>query len=179
MKGLLANATNDLNAILSTKLVSCSSVLKDSKVTATEAFTSTNMVAPEITTNTDAQVEADMISMFRLAAIGAKEGAAAGISKVLGTDITDTTCCTTDGQDFTMVDEYTLYALMQAVIGGVESPATTYMCKLYVSLFSIKLNFRIKMVVNVKRLRSQATKSKGYEVTVGEEVIFVIIITNV
>ena len=179
MKGLLAKAPNDLNAILSTKLVSRSSVLKESKATAARESTSTNTVAPEITSNNDAQDEADRINMFRLAAIGAKEGAAAGISKVVGTDITDATLRTTDGQDFKTVDEYTLYALMRAVIEGAERPATIDVRKLYVSLCSTKFDFRIKMVVNVERLRSQAAKSKGYGVKVGEDVIVLIIIANI
>ena len=93
--------------------------------------------------------------MFRLAAIGAKEGAAAGISKVVGTDITDATLRTTDGKDFKTVDEYTLYVLMRAVIEGAERPETIDVRKLYVSLCSTKFDFRIKMVVNVERLRSQ------------------------
>ena len=72
MKGLLAKDPNDLNAILLTKLVSRRSVLKESKAITAKESTSTNIVAPEITSNTDAQEEADRINMFRLAAIGAK-----------------------------------------------------------------------------------------------------------
>ena len=117
--------------------------------------------------------------MFRLSAIGAKEGAAAGISKVVGTDITDATLCTTDGQDFKTVDEYTLYALMRAVLEGAERPATIDVRKLYVSLCSTKFDFCIKKVVNVKHLCSQAAKSNGYDVKVGEDVIVLIIIANI
>ena len=117
--------------------------------------------------------------MFRLAAIGAKEGAAAGISKVVGTDITDATLRTTDGQDFKTVDEYTLYALVRAVIEDAERPSIIDVRKLYVSLCSTKFDFRIKMVINVERLRSQAAKSKGYGVKVGEDVIVLIIIANI
>ena len=116
MKVLLAKAANELKSILSTKLVTRSSVLKDSKATAAAASTSTTTVEPEIKSNADAQEEANRIKMFRLAAISAKEGAAAGISKVVGTDITDSTLRTNDGQDFKTVDEYTLYALMRALI---------------------------------------------------------------
>ena len=117
--------------------------------------------------------------MFRLDAIGAKEGAAAGISKVVGTDITDATLRTTDGQDFKTVDEYTLYALMRAVIEGAERPATIDVRKLYVSLCSTKFDFRIKMVANVEHLRSQTAKYNGYGVKVGEDVIVLIIIANI
>jgi hypothetical protein len=105
MKRLLAATTNSLNAILPTKLVTRSSVLEASKTAAAAESTSTNTVDPEIMTNVNAQEEADRINMFRLASIGAKEGAAAGISKVVGTDITDATLCTNNGQDFKTVDK--------------------------------------------------------------------------
>ena len=120
-----------------------------------------------------------MINMFRLAAIGAKEGAAAGVSKVIGTGITDAILRTTDRQDIKTVDEYTLFDLMQAVIEGAERPATTDVHKLYVSFCSTKLDFCIKMIVNVERLRSQAAKSNSYGVKVGEDVIVLIIIANI
>ena len=63
--------------------------------------------------------------MFRLASIGAKEGVAVGVNKVVGTDITDSNLRTTNGQDFKTVDDYTMQDLMRAVIEGVELPATT------------------------------------------------------
>ena len=105
MKGLLADATNDLNSIKSTNLVNRSSILKSSKRSTEAATTLANAtIEPEITSNQDAQEESDRLNMFRLAAIRAKEGVAAGISKVVGTDIMDTTLRTTDGHDFKTVD---------------------------------------------------------------------------
>ena len=68
---------------------------------------------------------------------------------------------------------------MRAVIECAERPATIDVRKLYVSLCSTKFDFRIKMMVNVKRRRSQAAKSNGYGVKVGEEVIVLIIIANI
>ena len=97
----------------------------------------------------------------------------------MGTDITDTTLRTTNGQDFKTVDEYTLYALMRAVIEGAERPATIDVRKLYVSLCSTNFDFRIKMIVNVERLRYQAAKSNGYGVKLGEDVIVLIIIADI
>ena len=84
----------------------------------------------------DAQEDADRINMFRLAAIGAKDGAAPVISKVLGTDINNAMLCTTDGQVFRTVDKSTLYAIMRAVIEGTERTATIDVRKLDVSLCS-------------------------------------------
>ena len=67
---------------------------------------------------------------------------------------------------------------MQAVIEGAERPATNDMRKLYVNLYSKKIDVRVKMVMNFERLRSQAAKSSGYDVTVGKDVICLIIIAN-
>ena len=64
MKGLLSKADNKLNLILLTKLVTHSSVLKESNATTAAVSTSTTTVEPEIKTNADAQEEADRINMF-------------------------------------------------------------------------------------------------------------------
>ena len=59
IEGLISGTTNNLNAILSTKLVSRASILKASKNTASAASTSCRVDEPEIKTNPDAQEEAD------------------------------------------------------------------------------------------------------------------------
>ena len=68
---------------------------------------------------------------------------------------------------------------MRAVFEGAERPATTDLRKLYVNLCSTKFDVWYKMVVNVDRLRSQATTSNVYGVTVGEDLIILIIISNI
>ena len=82
-----------------------------------------------------------MLNMFRLAVIGSKEGVAAVISKVVSTNITDTTIRTTDGYNFKSVDEYNLYDLTHAIIEGAERPATNDVHKLYANICSKKIDF--------------------------------------
>ena len=107
MRGLLCNQPNDINKLKSNKVVTRSSILAASKAAAAtatrDAGAGAPKVEPEITTNDDARDEADRVNMFRLAAIGAKEGVAAGIRAVVGSAITDNTLRTTDGQDFCTV----------------------------------------------------------------------------
>ena len=62
-------------------------------------------VQPEITTNSEAHEEADRQNTYRLAAIGVKEGVAAGIATIVGKDITKSILRTTDGISFKSVDE--------------------------------------------------------------------------
>ena len=117
--------------------------------------------------------------MFRLAAIGAKEGVSVGVSKVFGTDITIPALRTTDENYFKIVDGHSLHDLMIAVTEGAERPATTDVRQLYVNLCSTTFYFRSMMVVHVKRLRSQAAKSNGYSVSVSEVFIVLIGISNI
>ena len=83
VRGLLGNQPNAINKLKSNKVATRSSILAASKAAAAtatrDAVTGAPKVEPEITTNDDARDEADRVNMFRLAAIGAKEGVAAGI----------------------------------------------------------------------------------------------------
>ena len=109
MKGFLADTVNTLTAIKFIKVVSRASVLKASKRAAEEASRNSASgdptVEPEIKTNQDTQEEADRLNIFRLVVVGFKEGVTAEISKVVGTNITDTTLLTTDGQDLKSIDK--------------------------------------------------------------------------
>jgi len=85
MKGLLSTATNTLTEYKATISIKRKDVLKDSKDAAARLSSSSGTtVQAEIVTNSDAQEEADRQNTYRLAAIGVKEGVAAGITKIVG-----------------------------------------------------------------------------------------------
>ena len=67
---------------------------------AAAASTSTLMVDSEITTNADAQEDADWQNTARVAAIGVNVGIAAGITALVGKHITNPILRTMDGTDF-------------------------------------------------------------------------------
>ena len=95
-------------------------------ISETQAASSTNnIVASEITTNANAQDEADRQNTARLAAIGVKEAIAAAITSIVGAQITNPILHTTDASDFWTVDEYELHQLLSAVKGGAERPSAT------------------------------------------------------
>ena len=64
------------------------------------ASSTINIVAPEITTNSNAQDGADRKNTARLAAIGLKEAIVAAITSIVGAQITNPILRTTDGSDF-------------------------------------------------------------------------------
>ena len=95
-------------------------------ISETQAASSTNnIVASEITTNANAQDEADRQNTARLAAIGVKEAIAAAITSIVGAHITNPILHTTDASDFWTVNEYELHQLLSAVKGGAERPSAT------------------------------------------------------
>ena len=79
MKGLLSSMTNELYKVKSTRVCTCASILKASKKSADTASTSSRTVAPEITTHSDAQEEANPQNIFIQAVIRAKEGITEGL----------------------------------------------------------------------------------------------------
>jgi len=126
MKGLISMAKNTLTEYKATISIKCKDVLKDSKDAADHLSNSSGTtVQPEIATNRDAQEEADRQNTYRLAAIGVKEGVAAGITKIVGKDITNPILRTTDGISFMSVDKYQLHQLVTAITEGAERPEAT------------------------------------------------------
>ena len=84
-------------------------MLSASRAAAKCASTDDSTVDPEIANNSDTQDGAYRQKVFRLAAIGIKEGIAEGITKIAGREITNTILRTTDNSDFKSVDQYQIH----------------------------------------------------------------------
>jgi hypothetical protein len=116
MKGLFNTTKNTLTKYKATISIKCKDVLRDSKDTADRLTSRSGMtVQPEITTNSNAQEEADRQNTYQLAAIGVKEVVAEGITKIAGKDITKWILRTSDGISFKSVDDYQLHQLVTAI----------------------------------------------------------------
>ena len=76
------------------------------------------VVAPDITTNTNAQDKADRQNMAHMAAIDVKDAIAADITVIVGDHITNAILRTTDGSYFRTVNQYALHQLLRAVTNG-------------------------------------------------------------
>ena len=89
MKGLTSTDANILTIYKAGVAIKKRDVLQQSKDASAAASTEDNTVYPKITDREEAQLEADRQNAYLLATIGAKEGVAAGISKLIGTAITN------------------------------------------------------------------------------------------
>ena len=97
MVGLIRETPNMLTNFKSNVAIKKSDVKRQSIAEAAAARSTINIVSPKITTNANAQDEADQQNTARLAAIGLKEAIASAITFIIGAQITNPIFCTTDG----------------------------------------------------------------------------------
>ena len=179
MKGLLSTNHNTLNRYKATIAIKRKDVLQDSKdEAALLSASSGTKIAPEITTNSDAQDEADRQNTFRLAAVGAKEGIAEGITALVRKDITNPILRTADGSDFKLVDGYQLHQLISAISEGAERPEAANIRKQFVNVAGTVFDWRETVTTNVERFATAAAKTQGYGVHVHDDLKAIVILAN-
>ena len=174
MKGLLSTATNTLTEYKATISIKRKDILKDSKDAAARLSSSSGtMVQPEIATNSDTQEEADRQNTYQLAEIGVKEGVAAGITKIVGKDITNPILRMTDGISFKSVDEYQLHQLVTAITEGAERHEASTIRQQFVNIAGMVFDWRDTVAINVKKFATQA-----YGICVHDDLKAVVILAN-
>ena len=117
MVGLGRKTPNTLTNYKSNVAIKKSDNKRQLIVKAQATSSTSNIVAPDITTNANAQYKADRKKTARLAAIGVKVVIAAAITSIVRAQITNLILCTTDGWDFWTVNEYDLHQLLRSVKG--------------------------------------------------------------
>ena len=100
MKGLASDVSNALNDYKPTVHIEKRDVLAASRAAAERASTKDRNVKPEIVNNSDAQDKSNGQNVFRLAAIGFKEGIAEGITKIVRRNITNPIFWITENSKF-------------------------------------------------------------------------------
>jgi hypothetical protein len=91
MVKLLDDGDNILTRVQSTDAITAESVLKLAKKRADALSTTTGKtILPTITAQTEAQEETDQLNDINQSVIGAKEGVVEAVSKLVGSNITDT-----------------------------------------------------------------------------------------
>ena len=100
-------------------------MLKEETATAHAAAASgAEPILAKITARVDTESKANYQNIARQAGIRAKEGTAAGISKHVGTSITDSVLLEADGTT-KKVDEWHLYKIIKEMITTKDQPANT------------------------------------------------------
>jgi len=90
MEKLLKDGTNLLTNVKLTDAITANSVLKAAKARADAALkASSTTITPAITSQLEAQEEADRLNVINQSVIGAKEGVVEAVTKLVGSNITN------------------------------------------------------------------------------------------
>ena len=113
MEKLLDSGNNLLTLVKSTDAITASYSIKKAKNRAEELTASTGKtVIPSITSQAEAQEEANQLNVINQSVIGAKEGVVKAITKLVGSDITNAILRMANGSDHKNIDNFTLFEVI-------------------------------------------------------------------
>ena len=161
MKRLVSDVGNMLNEYKSTIHIKKRDVLAASRAAAERAITDGSTVEPEIANNSDAQDEAGWQNVFRLAAIGVKDGIAEGITKIVGREIKNPILRMTENRNFKSVDQFQTHQLFNAITEGADRPESTNIQRQVVNIAGKFFEWRETVMTNVERMAAMAAKFLG------------------
>ena len=142
MEKLLNTGDNRLTLVMSTNAITARSMIKEAKLHAKSRSTSTgNTVLPTITARAETQEEANRLNVINQAVIGAKEGAANAITKLVDGNITNAILHTPDGRDYMGVNDFRLFDVTQAAIDGADRPLTNDVLEQLLEVINHTFNF--------------------------------------
>jgi hypothetical protein len=125
MEKLLNDGNNLLTMMKSTDAIIVNYIIKKAKNRADKLTASTGKtVLPSITSQVEAQEEANQLNVINQLVINTKEGVVEAITKLVGSDVTDAILRTADGSDHKSIDNFTLFEVMKSAIGGTNQPST-------------------------------------------------------
>jgi hypothetical protein len=105
------------------------------KLTATTRKT----ILPSITTQTEAQEEANQMNVINQMVISTKEGVVEAIANLVGSNVTDAILWTANGKDHKSINEFTLYTVMKVAINSAGQPSMNIMLEQLIKM--INCNF--------------------------------------
>jgi hypothetical protein len=136
-------------------------------------------VLPIITTQAEAQEEASRLNVINQSVIGAKEGAVEAITKLVGSNITDSILRTANGSDHKSVEDFTLFNVMQVAIDGADRPSTNDVLELFLKVINHTYDFQKKISVNMELLQSNTAQMAMYGITIGIPQLVLTLLANI
>jgi hypothetical protein len=180
MVKLLDNGTNILTQVKSTNAITAGSVLKLAKKQADELTTTTGKtIFPTFTTQTEAQEEADRLNVINQSVIGAKEGVVKALTKLVGSDITNTILQTADSSDHKRIDDFTLFNVMKVAINEADWPPTNDVLEQVLEVINHTFNFCKKVSINMELMQSNAAQMATYGIVIGIPQPMLTLLTNI
>jgi hypothetical protein len=180
MAKLLEDGSNLLTNVKSTDTITANSVLKAAKAkvdTASKAASTT--IAPTITTQLEAQEEADRLNVINQLVISAKEGVVKAMTKLVGSDITDSVLQTANGSNHKSINNYTLFVVMAAAIDGANQPSTTDVLEQLLEVINHTFDFQKKVSVDMELMQLNAARMATYGIAISILQLTLTLIANI
>jgi hypothetical protein len=180
MEKLLDTGDNQLTLVKSTDAITAGSVIKKAKQNAEVLLILTGKtILPIITTQAEAQEEADQLNAINQSVIKAKEGAVEAITKLVGSNITDAILRTADGSNHKSVNNFTLFNVMQVAIDGADRLLTNDVLEQLLKVINHTFNFHKKISINMELLQSNAAQMATYGITIGVPQLVLTLLANI
>jgi hypothetical protein len=180
MEKLLEDGTNLLTNVKLTNTITANSVLKAAKAradTALKALSTT--ITPTITSQLEAQEEADRLNVINQLVISTKEGVVEAVTKLVGSNITDAVLQTAKSSNHKSIDNYMLFAVMAAAIDGADQPSTPDVLEQLLEVINHTFDFQKKVSVNMKLMQSNAARMAMYGIAISIPQLTLTLIANI
>ncbi len=180
MEKLLDTGDNRLTLVKSTNAITAGSVIKKAKQNdKVLSILTGKTVLPIITTQVEAQEEANQLNIINQSVIGAKEGAVEAITKLVDSNITDAILRTADGSNHKSINNFTLFNVMQVAINGADRPSTNDVLEQLLEVINHTFNFCKKISVNMELLQLNAVQMATYGITIGIPQLVLMLLANI
>ncbi len=136
-------------------------------------------VLPIITTQAEAQEEANQLNVINQLVIRAKEGAIKAITKLVSSNITDVILRTSNVSNGTSIDNFTLFNVMQVAIDGADRPSTNDVLEQLLEVINHTFDFCKKISVNMELLQWNAAQMATYGITIGVPQLMLKLLANI
>jgi hypothetical protein len=178
-KGMSGILIQNMYGPKSNKALTPEAVLKEAKEAAAKELKAIiTMVPPAFTLRSEAQEEADRCNVAAQVIIGAKEGVVKTLMALVGTNITNSMLCTSDG-DFKSVDNCTVHEVMQAAYENADHPPMTDVLEQLIEVLHYTFDFCKKISANMELVQNLANRMSAYGIEVGTPLIVLMLLANI
>ncbi len=98
--------------------------------------------------------------------IGTKEGVVEAITRLVGSDITNTILRTANGSDHKSIGDFTLFEVMKLFINSTNRPSTNDMLEQLLVVINHNFDFCKKISINIELMQSNAAQMATYGIVI-------------
>ncbi len=119
------------------------------------------------------------MNIINQSVIGTKEGVVEAVSKLVGSNITNTILRTADGSNHKSINDFTLYNVMQVAIVGADQPSTNDVLGQLLEVINHTFNFCKKVSVNMGLMQSNTARMATYGIVIGIPQLMLTLLANI